>query len=286
MKRGKLLVLFFGLVLFASLISASTTLHVKTLPRQDFYMTPISVGEGFNALLPPQFYSSDEYGDLTIVLENITTNQFTLFFTLKDETGTTTFRKKFETAFLTGTEFNVTVAPEGVTLLPTPTNVIYPEPVANITNTNLTDLTVGSNSSLNSSANGTETPIIPVKKVRKSKLENTPLNESLISGKATGETGMSGVGNLWYIIGAVVLVGILVFLFVGRKSSKGLNPYSRGIESHYERELSKAKKEFKHAKDRLELLRGKKDILAVERKLENDRKQLDELLAKENKKFR
>lgn len=280
MKVKNLLILCFSFILFVSVVSAATTVHVKTLPRQDFYMTPISVGEGFNALLPPQFYSSDEYGDLTIDIENLTVNQFTLFFSLKDESGVTTFRKKFETPFLTGTEFNVTVAPEGATLLETPAQINYPEPEINITVTSLTNLSV--NISSNATSNGTETPIVPVKKIRKSKL-----NETLISGEATGETEQGVHINIfWYIVGAVVLLGILIFFFVGRGSGKGLSPYSRGIEDHYERELKKAKKEFKHAKDKLELLRGKKDIVAVERKLETDRKQLEELLAKENKKFK
>ncbi len=288
MKRGKLMVLFFGLILFVSLISASTTVHVKTLPRQDFYMTPILVGDGFNAITPPQFYSSDEYGDLVIILENITTNQFSLFFTLKDDAGVTTYRQKMETAFLTGTDVNVTVAPVGANLLETPTIIYYPEPVVNTTLTNLTNLTTSNSSNLsanltiNSTANNTnDSNIVPVKKVKKSQL-----NESLINGDITDASTGDSNNTLWYIIGAVVLVGIVVFLFLGRKSSGGLSPYSRGIEAHYERELSKAKKEFRHAKDNLELLRGKKEIVAVERKIESDRKQLETLLAKENKKFK
>lgn len=281
MKVKNLLILFFSFVLFVSMVSAVTTVHVKTLPRQDFYMTPILIGEGFNAITPPQFYSSDEYGDLTIFLENISVSKFSLFFSLKDEAGATTFRKKFDDSFITGTEFNITIAPEGATLLETPINVIYYEPEVNVTSTNLTDITanVTSNETLN---NGSENPIISVKKVRKSKL-----NESLINGEATGETTNGfNLNFIWYIAGAIVLLGILVFLFLGKNSNKILSPYSRGIENHYESELRKAKKEFKHAKDKLELLRGKKEILAVEKKIEADRKQLDELLAKENKKFK
>lgn len=284
MRVKNLLVFSLGLILFVSLISATTTVHVKTLPRQDFYMTPISVGDGFNALAAPQFYSSDEYGDLTIDIANLTVNQFSLFFSLKDESGTTTFRKKFETSFLTGTEFNVTVAPEGAQLLETPIQVIYEEPIVNVSSVNLTEVVSGviANLSANSSSNNeTENPVVPVKKVRKSKI-----NDSIINGEATNGVTDSKGFNIWYIIGIIVLVGIVCALFLSRNSGKGLNPYSRGIESHYERELSKAKKEFKHAKDRLELLRGEKEILAVERKLEADRKQLDSLMAKENKKFK
>ena len=284
MKIKNVLVFCFGLMLFVSLVSAVTTVHVKTLPRQDFYLTPIAVGEGFTALNPPQFYSSDEYGDLTIELENISVSKFSLFVSLKDEAGTTTFRKKFNETFITGTEFNITVAPEGATLLQTPSQIVYPELVANLTTSNLTNLStnVTANITSNKTNNSNEVPIVPVKKVRKSKI-----NDSLISGEITNNSGtIFNLNTLWYIIGAVVLLGIVIFLFLGRKSHKGLSPYARGIESHYQNELNKAKKEFKHAKDKLDLLKGKKDILAVEKKIETDRKQLEELLAKENKKFK
>ena len=96
MRRGKLLVFFFGFLLLISMVSAVTTINVKSLPYQDMYLTPVKTGTGFEALSPPQFFSADKGGNLKLEFEDFSVSNFEVYVTLKDDAGNTVYRTKSE----------------------------------------------------------------------------------------------------------------------------------------------------------------------------------------------
>ena len=273
MKSVKLLVFLFGVLLFASMVSALTTINLKTLPYQDLYITPIKAGGGFEALAQPQFFSADEYGDLMVQFEDFSVSPFEVFVSLKNSEGITIHRATSSERFVTGTEISFIAAPNETQLVYAPgvnLSEEEPEPV----------LVDEVNDSLNETNFINET--------------NSSLNSTGLSGGVVDKTSTSkfSIQKLIFILAAFVLL-IIIYLVVKEESdSKNFKKFGGKMHflNHKKKKpalgkgLEETKGELREAKQRVESLKKKEKIEEVRVRLKKDEEALDRLEEEEDKK--
>jgi hypothetical protein len=270
MRGVKILVFLFVFLLFANTVSALTTIHIKTLPYQELFITPIKTGTTFESLVPPQYFGADEYGDLEFEYEDFSVSNFEVFVSLKDDSGTTIYRTQSNNNFVTGTEVYFIAAPEGSELINN-SEVRYEEEL-NVTLDLGLNLTTG-NSTMNSSLlNST------------SNFSNANFS---FSGKIVKENNFVkfDLQSLIFLLAGLIFL-IVVYLIIKEEIFKGKirfgkNKHRDGSIEEYDREVKDAKNELKDAKRRLSLLNKKRELVDAEKKLEQDKNEIEKIKAKE-----
>ena len=279
MKIGKLIVFLFGFILFFSMVSALTTINIKTLPYQDLFITPIKTGASFETLASPQFFGADEYGNLKIDFEDFSVSNFEVFVSLKDSDGNTLYRTQSSENFVTGTEVFFTAAPEGSELVED-VDVGVPEPEDLDLNVSLGD-EVNDSSELNDSLNGSLGDV-------NSSLNS--LNSSALSGGVVGKQDVGfNLRKLIFILAGLVFL-IIVYIIIKEEAEKGKfknfgNMFKFSFGGNKDRtdkvisksSLERTKEELRDTKEKVKALEKKEKIEEVRARLNKDEESLKRL---------
>lgn len=254
MKGVRLLIFVFGILFFVTIVSALTTVNIKTLPYQDLFVTPVKIGTSFEALASPQFFSADNSGNLKLEFEDFSVSNFEIYLSLKDSEGNTIHRERSSENFVTGTEIYLIAAPDGIGLAFDNES----EEVVNLTKESNDSLVEVSNFSSNVSMNRT----------------------TGLSGEAVGESkvGFSMQKFIFTLAGLVLLV--IVYLVVREEASKGaFKNFGRGLsfDSGRSNSLERTKEDLKDAKEKVKALEKKERLEEVKARLKKDEEALERL---------
>ncbi len=247
--RGKSFILGFVLlvVVMSSVSAIATPIEIKTLQRHEVQITAFDASATDFVTLAKDIVDSDEYGDVSVNFD--LEKSFNLVIYIKDSEGTKVMSEKYLNRYPPGQEVYVEIAPEWFEFVETPAPV----------EENVSEEIVE------------EVPVdVPT--------EEAEASTSLITGNAISNV-WSAVKSYWlYVVGVIVIAGIVVF-FVKRKKKFSSGSYLSDNDSieDAERKLREAQEEIKRLKERSVDSGREEEIKKARQKLIEDEKKLMEL---------
>jgi hypothetical protein len=276
----KLVFTLLAVFLVLQLVSAiDTEISGKTLPYATVQISVIKQAGSEVSVLQMFKADADQYGDFKFLYSSSEKSFYINSYVKWD--GETIFSKRFTESFTAGEPISLTLAADDAILVETPgattvkiqnsTNTTRPitNQTTNSTNQTTTAPPVASQPSASPPAQVTApAPTNPTKNT------NAPVTGNVLSD--TQKTSFP-ITYAYYILGAIVIVGILFFIFraKGRHSSSNFNfrPATKGEASHVmqlERKLQDAEKE-------IHILKNQGKIKSVEQRIAEERRELERL---------
>lgn len=253
-----ILTILFSIVLLNFVSAADTEIKIKTLP---FYEVQLAIIKTTSSEVMQTFKATaDKYGDVKFTFTSTEPDFYiNAFMKLNKET---IIAKRFPDTFKVGEPISLTLAPEGAQLVQTPSDS------AAINQTNSTTPPEQTEPSAAS-----PTPAI-----------QDPVSESQASSGSDLVTGNVSqilnkelpVSYIYYFIGAVVLVIILFFVlrFLRKSySNSHFHPATKKEASN----VMHLQKQLKDAQHEINVLKNKEKIKEIERRIEEEKKELDKL---------
>lgn len=251
------------LLLLVPLASAiDTTVKIKTLPFHEVQATPLEANAASFIELDKFRGEADQYGDIEFTFSTTdSTFDMTVFIKWQDKT---VISKRFTDGFPVGQELYLEIAPAGAKLLETPEteeiaeeNLVQEEELA-------------------------AEAAAAVALAEEEEAETTE-EEEVVEEAEAGITGLAISSDIlgkakpfvFYVLGAAVLVGVLVFVFRIRKRTKLKADLTSG--SANPAIIVDLQNKIREAQKELNMIKNQDKIKEAENKIQKDREELEKL---------
>jgi len=267
-----------AILLFLPVVSAATTVNIKTIPAHDVYVTIIDSND--NYISSPKKYRADTYGKVEHLYEG-TKYPFKVWVKVKWQ-DTSKFDEKFG-PYNEGEEISIELLPEGYLDFSGETT-----PAAEETEEETTEE--------EEEVEEAEEETTPA--VEETEETTSPeVGDGVITGSVIAESDSSNSGLLktfYYVIGGILLIGIVAFFVItvvvrgrkGRASQYGMQPVKLSGSSppssydprtdheldKIEKEIELVEKEISHYKRHNRIMDAEKRLVEKKRALDNVRR--------------
>lgn len=270
-KRLLFLALAF-LFVMQSISAVDTQVKIKTFPYHEVQATIYdSSAQSFTVLEGGRFKGdSDKYGDFSFVFSTDKL-EFNIIVYIKKDGETVLGPEKFLNK-VAGEPLELRIAPEGFQLPETPSNETEQNITANETIENETqDITESSEGSAETT-------------------EDSQENRGLAGSVIFGEEGIFSKNVLYYILGGIILVALLVFVGLKIEKKRALNPKEpkevkirklSDIKSEevgtYKKEMGQAEKKMQEMQREINRLKNEGKIKEIESRIQQEQEEIKRL---------
>lgn len=282
--RGKIILIFISFLLLASLVSASTTLEIKTLPDHEIFITEIDAFQSENVAVSSPIHTFTGKKGIIEIEYTPEKQTYKLGLILKKDNKRVISYQVLEEIFHDNEMASIEFLPSGMTWEEVSGSIEEEQEEVQETISNKTEETE------TNTTNETSTETTELETETNESQEDVENNETnktgvftgiLINGYTTIQENKSLISVASYFIGAVILIVPIYLIFKRRKNKKGLiNIVSDKIKKSDDEDddkdedvIKKAEEDLKKAKERMKELKGKK-IEAAKRKIIEDEKEL------------
>ncbi|MBR9704612.1 hypothetical protein GOV12_04315 [Candidatus Pacearchaeota archaeon] len=286
-------IVFITLLIIPSIFAVTTNLKVKTMQQSKLFLVILETGEIYNVLFSSNVYNKTGIGELNYEIET-TAGYFDAKLTLKNN-NLKVLEQRLEQIY-GGGDVTINFIPGEVEVsYNNETDEVVSNTTANETNTNNTNASAGITAAATSENNNSTTPTTPT-------TPNATTNTTDIDANASNPESENVEGkksiitfniNLILITGLIVLVVLVIIIFLiillvyrSKNKSKGPNP-SSSIKfrpkkdpeiGETQRELQSAERKLKEAKEEIDKIKKRNDLISeAERKLSEDKQRLEKL---------